>query len=376
MKRILFYSDVFEPAYSGLVTSLKRILSNLARERKIEVHLLTYDTELAKRGPMHTKEGYYVFGHGCGEGKIAFLNLQSATRAMINMNKKFDYEVMVAFFAHMPLLSVATAAEACEVPYIICARGSDINVNLQDQLYRRIMRQYFKEASAVVCVSDEMRKKLLQWKMVSRKDIVTTVSNAISPEEYIKYHDLKRKRGHKYDFVFIGSARPVKRFDLILEAVQRLKKRGVKVKLAAILIPHRRYKGLTELYRRKARRMGITQYIRFLPATTPDNVKKLYSISKGVILASNSEGCSNVILEGMASGCYIVARNGSIPTHLIGKHNITFRGKCNLANAMLKILKSQQSFVSDNVELVKCHHRIEAETSAYVSVISSVIKSG
>ncbi|MFA4973054.1 MAG: glycosyltransferase family 4 protein [bacterium] len=364
--KILFYSDVFEPAYSGgLVTSLKRIATSLSMRKMFNVHLLTYDPRLAKRGTRCCPEGYTVHGHGRGEGNIAYLYIQSATKAIVELHRELKFDLFIAFFAHMPLLAVATASKAVGVPYVVCARGSDVNVNMEEDLHRKVMRDYFRDAAAVVCVSEEMARKLTKWKIMPRGTTISSVLNAIDPEPFDVAYRQKAVKQSEYDFLFVGTARPVKRFDVVLRAMDTLNVRGRCARLAAVLLPHRRYRGLVDDYRKEAKERGIDGHVAFFGPRSFAQLRRLYASSRCILLSSDSEGMSNILLEGMASGCYVIARDRCMPQHLIGARNRTFSTENQLVNAMEEMLGAPDGCVEENRKLVCLYHSLSAEAAAY-----------
>lgn len=372
-KRILFYSDVYEPTHGGLVTSLKRILHGLCVSGLFEIHLLHYDPDIAKIGQPILQNGVYIHGHGNGEIDLAYLYTQSAQRKIIELEKTYDYSLFVAFFAHMPLLIVSNIANVFSKPYAICTRGSDIHVNMNDASYRNFLRPYFHDASALISVSAGIVDLVSNWDLLPKTKIVEVIPNSIDASLYLDVADRKLSGEPTHDFLFIGNARPEKRFDLVIEALNLLKDKGIRPKSCVVLLPHRRNPGLIEKYRQLADRYGLSDTIDFVSPMAFSNIKELYCKSKSFILASDHEGLSNTLLESMASGCFVLARHSLMPDAMKGSECICFFDQHSLADAMIAMLKNENNFSRVNREIVISKFDCDKEISSYERVFSDII---
>lgn len=106
----------------------------------------------------------------------------------------------------------------------------------------------------------------------------------------------------------VGSLFPVKRWDRLLRAVQRVK-RVVREDI------HFRIAGdgpLRSVLEEQAKNLGISQAVEFLGVTY--DIQTFLRGAKFLVHTSESEGCPNAVMEAMACGCAVVAMDaGDIP---------------------------------------------------------------
>jgi glycosyltransferase involved in cell wall biosynthesis len=367
-RNILFISDVYEPINGGLVTSLKRILIGLSSISKDNIHLLTPSCEDAENGSVKLKEGFTLHRYGDGELESGYLYVPFMIKQVKKLHDIHSFDVIIAFYANYPLLIAGTCHEYLKIPYIICARGSDVNVNLLNPWRRKILSDYFSKADLTICNSEDMVDRIVAWKLLP-KDKVTCIRNSIDVTTIPTV-----QQPVNYDFLFVGFTKPVKRFDSIISALDILKKKGIKAKLGALLIPHKRHSDLLSSYKETCQSLGLSGYIDFIEPISRDECIKLFSKAKSVLVPSDSEGCSNIILEGMAAGCRVIARSTSIPKHLIGTHNIIFNNDNELAKAMIKVAKHSATMIMENRELVHMSHQGKIEFKLYSENIDLVME--
>ena len=352
----------------GLVTSLKRILTGLSSISKDNIHLLTPSYENAEIGSFKVEEGFTLHRYGEGGIESEYLYIPFMIKQVKKLNDVYNFDVIVAFYANFPLLIAGTAHEYLNTPYIICARGSDINVNLLNSWRRDKLSAYFSNASLIICNSYDMIEKIVKWDLLPREKTMY-IRNSIDVSDIQMV-----KPPVKYDFLFVGTAKPVKRFDSIISALEVLKKRGVKAKLGALLMPHRRQEELVSLYKETCTSLGLLEYVDFIDPVAHKECMELFSKTKSIIVPSDSEGCSNIIMEAMAAGCRIIARSTSIQEHLIGEHNMVFNNNDELAAAMIKVAENPVSIILENRERVLLSHRKEMEFRLFAEGIDIALK--
>lgn len=357
------------------MTSLRRILAGLSKLEQFDIHLLTYSETLKKKGPQFISEGYTVHGHGQGEHNIAYLQYVSAMNEVLELCKKYDFKLLVAFFAHMPMLIMATASATLKIPYVLCARGSDIYVNMQSASHRKIMRRYVHRARAVITVSEQMEKRMNRWRLLKRNQKVISIPNSIHLRPFERAWRIKKKGNTRFDFLFSGTARPVKRFDSFLNAAAMVKRRAKKKpRFGAILVPHRRHPELIQHYIHLVREKKIDDCIEFLEPQSHSRLINIYGVSKCCVIPSDSEGCSNTMLEAMASGCHIIARDSLMPNYLVSRHNRLFRSDEELAQHMLEMLDWPPICVRENMERIRKWFHPRNEIEAYANLFGKILK--
>ncbi|MBF0104052.1 MAG: glycosyltransferase family 4 protein [Deltaproteobacteria bacterium] len=342
-----------------------------------EVHLLTYNPDPAKaEASVPNRDGIYVHGH-CheqGEREHAYMYVMSAVKRLAELQNKYGYRLLIAFYAHMPAMIVSTVASCSHIPFIVCARGSDINVKMLDPLHRTMIQKYIRGAYSIIAVSESLAHSIRRFNVLPDNASIVRVNNSVDSDEYNIAVERKQVSNNRYDFAFIGNARPQKRFDLLVEAMARLKAQGVTPRVAAVLLPHVRFPHLAEQWRSMAFDKGIGDQIDFIGPMDRAGIVALFGDAKSIVVASDKEGFSNVILEAMASGCYVVARETAVDP-LIAPHAYVFQDLDALVEAMKTIINIKRTYSIENVEFIRENFCTERETEAYKDIFYQAIRS-
>lgn len=109
--------------------------------------------------------------------------------------------------------------------------------------------------------------------------------------------------------LFVGSLVPVKGLDILLDACERVWRRGIRFRCCLVgdgpLRPQ---------LEQEAQRRGLTECVRFLGARPHDQLPDWFRAADLFVLPSRSEGVPCVLLEAMASGTpFVASKVGGIP---------------------------------------------------------------
>ncbi|HJT44233.1 MAG TPA: glycosyltransferase family 4 protein [Rhizomicrobium sp.] len=185
-----------------------------------------------------------------------------------------------------------------DIPVVITARGTDVNL-IPDYPYpRRLILQAAQSAGALITVCQALKDRLVELGVPSAK--VTTLRNGVDLEIFaMKDRDALRTKLGVSGFVLVSVGLLIERkgHHLIIEALPRIQD-------ATLLIvgsgPDRQQ--LENL----AQRLGVGNRVRFLGAMDQKSLCEVYNCADVSVLASSREGWANVLLESMACGTPVI----------------------------------------------------------------------
>jgi len=200
-------------------------------------------------------------------------------------------------------------------PCVVTARGSDVWALPKIPAAARAMREQLPRADRLMAVAGALAEGVAEITGVPRARIVT-VPNGVDMELF-RPGDRAAARSelglpHEAKIVLsVGRLAPVKRFDLLIEALA-----AVPGEPLLVLVGDGPLRG--ELASR-ARRLGVVDRLRLVGEQPPQRVAEFMRAADLFALVSDTEGWPNVVMEALASGLHVVARPvGGIPEILTG----------------------------------------------------------
>jgi len=235
----------------------------------------------------------------------------------------------------------------CHIPVISSRRDMSFKTRRRHRLAYRLVGRYF---DSVIAVSDAVKKEVVKRHWFPEKRIAT-IYNAINVNEYGKTKGgiaLKDKMGidPKHPIVgVVANIRKIKGHQYFVLAASIIHKRNPDVEF--LVVGYDMIKdgySIAEL-KQYAEQVGISQNLHFIGGRR--DIADVISLFDVAVLASLSEGFSNVILEYMASSKPVVA------TKVGGNPEIVVHGETGLlvppanadalASAILSILEDKEA---------------------------------
>ncbi len=180
------------------------------------------------------------------------------------------------------------------LPVVITARGTDINLIPHYRRPRRLILEAAQSAAALVTVCQALKDRLVELGVPAAK--VTVLRNGVDLQTFqMRDRNALRAKFGLGGFVLacVGLLIERKGQHLVIEALQQ-------VPDATLLIvgsgPDRRK--LEDL----RDRLGLQDRVRFLGSLDHDALCDVYNCADASVLASSREGWANVLLESMACG--------------------------------------------------------------------------
>lgn len=225
-------------------------------------------------------------------------------RAVKQLSTPFD--VIDAHYFYPDGVAAAILARELGMPFVITARGTDINVIGTIPKARALMREAGRAASAMIAVSQALKDKMVEIGLEAEK--ITVLRNGVDLDLFSQAD----REGAKARFGFerplllsVGRVIEGKGHHVLIEALTQLPEydlaiAGTGPMLAAL--------------QTQARRLNVSGRVHFLCAIPHQDMPSLYSAADILILASQREGWPNVLLEALACGTPVIATPvGGIP---------------------------------------------------------------
>jgi len=227
-------------------------------------------------------------------------NLFRATLGLIRRLKEQENVAMIdAHYFYPDGVAAIMLGEALDLPVIITARGTDINLIPAYFLPRRQIQYAARKAAGIIAVSQALADALIALGIPSER--VTVLRNGVDlhtfrPDD----RDLARKiigvRGPT--LLSVGHLIERKGHDIVIAALPALP--GYTLLIAGDGPERSRLQTLTA-------RLGVQDRVKFLGSVPHDHLRQTYEAADALVLASSREGWPNVLLESMACGTPVIA---------------------------------------------------------------------
>jgi glycosyltransferase involved in cell wall biosynthesis len=229
---------------------------------------------------------------------VLFRTALAAARRLQAEGRRFD--VIDAHYFYPDGVAAARLGRALRLPVAITARGSDLTQIAGAPGPRAQMRWAAGEASALVGVCEDLRRRLVE-DLGAPPERTLTLRNGVDLE---LFSPTRREAApaafaaHGFTLLSVGSLIARKDHALTLTALADLPDCSL---LIAGDGPLRgELEGL-------ARRLGVMERVRFLGEVPHRVLPSLYAAADAMVLSSSREGWANVLLEAMACGTPVVA---------------------------------------------------------------------
>ncbi len=278
--RVLYF--IQDLTTGGSESHLARLLVHLDRKR-VSPALMLFQARGALLADVQAT-GLSVYDTRYRHGLTGMLALRRRFRAIVD---EWRPDVVHAYGYPCDVFATLFSLPRKGVRIVTSRRGNEPFWRL-----RMLYRLTNPLVDRVACVSGATQDYAVRTEGLSRRRSVV-IANGIDLSAFTQ---VRRSRERLSVIGALGRLRPVKGMDLLLEAFDRLRDRGVTLKLGG---PADRAWGVA-LRSRYENQPGIL----FLDDVNPSNFFEEIDL---FVLPSRSEGMSNALLEAMAAGLPIVA---------------------------------------------------------------------
>lgn len=211
------------------------------------------------------------------------------------------FDLIDAHYFYPDGVAVALVAKFLKIPFVISARGSDINLISEFKWPRKMILWAAKHAKASITVSSALKTKMVSIGADAEK--IHVLRNGVDHTVFApKNHQAMREKYglKKVTLLSVGNLVELKGHDLIIKSLKDLPE-------CELLIV-----GGGELetsLKKLADKLNVADRVRFMGTLQQAELVDLYSAVDILVLASSREGWANVLLEAMACGTPVAATN-------------------------------------------------------------------
>jgi glycosyltransferase involved in cell wall biosynthesis len=317
----------------------------------------------------------YLMTPKFGMSFYAFMMFVSVLRTVKEVQRNFDFDLIDAHWVYPDGLAAVLLGRLLRKPVVVSARGSDINLYSQFPVIRRLIHYALVRSNGVVAVSTALKQAMVGLGIPAAK--ISVIPNGVDLE---KFHPLPKTEARKKlclpmnskVILSVGHLTANKGFHLVIKAIKILLQNRQQRNIALVIVGDGEIrKELEEL----VSALGLKQRVIFRGHVPHEELFLFYSAADLFCLASEMEGCPNVVLESLACGTPVVATfAGGIP-EIVRSDNIGLlaeREESKFAQAIhIGLTKSWSS--ADLVEYAK-EHSWPGAASAVHKVFASIIK--
>lgn len=209
-------------------------------------------------------------------------------------------DLIDAHYLYPDGVTAAILSKRLQVPFVMTARGTDVNVLAHLRGPGRRIIEATRQAAAVVTVSRQLKDALVSLGADPTK--ITVLRNGVDLEVFgLEDRAAARARvGLPAEgglAACVGNLVPEKGQALAIEALRHLE--GLRLVIVGDGPLRRELVAL-------ARRLGVEARVSFLPAMPQRELRHLYAGADVLLLTSTREGWPNVVLESLACGTPVV----------------------------------------------------------------------
>lgn len=215
----------------------------------------------------------------------------------------FDFDVIDAHYYYPDGVAAGLLAKWLGKPFVVTARGTDLNLIPQYPYPRKLILQTAERASASIGVCQALMDTLRDLGAEPGK--LHTLRNGVDLERFVpEPRDEARRRiglpEHGRYLLSVGHLIERKGHHIAIEALAQLP--DVTLLIAGSGPEEGALKAL-------AQRLGVDTRVRWAGVVPQTELKWWYSAADALTLCSSREGWANVLLEAMACGTPVIATN-------------------------------------------------------------------
>jgi glycosyltransferase involved in cell wall biosynthesis len=216
----------------------------------------------------------------------------------------FDFDLIDAHYYYPDGVAAGILARKLGKPFVVTARGTDLNLIPEYPYPRKLILQTAQEASASIGVCRALMDTLAGLGADATK--LNTLRNGV---------DLQRFVPEPRDAARAKLGLPISQ-KLLLSVGHLIERKGHYIAIDALpLLPSDVMLLIAgsgpehNALQARAEKLGVAQRVRFAGVIPQTDLKWWYSAADALALCSSREGWANVLLESMACGTPVIATN-------------------------------------------------------------------
>lgn len=247
-----------------------------------------------------------------------FFLFASAVWEVGRLRQSFDFDLIDAHFAYPDGFAAILLGRMFHRPVCITLRGTIIPLSAYP-LLRWLCDWAILRAEQVIAVAENLATRARQGGVLESR--IKTIPNAVDTERFqLLDPDVARKQlglaAHGRLLVSVGHISARKGFQRVVRSLPRVIEGYPDMRLAII-----GGKGAepdnSSYLRALVEQLKVTDRVQFVGPETPNRVALWLAAADAFVLASDFEGCPNVVLEAMACGRPVVATRVGHIEHMV-----------------------------------------------------------
>ncbi|MGE5548719.1 MAG: glycosyltransferase family 4 protein [Solirubrobacterales bacterium] len=234
-----------------------------------------------------------------GMGIAPTLMYLAAKKLVARLRAEQDFDLIDAHYVYPDGVAAALLARECGKPFVVTARGTDINDSPRFPLPRAQIRWAMGQAAGCIAVCDALKRRMVELGVDEAK--VRVLRNGVDLARF-QPRDRAAARAELgltgTVLLSVGLLIERKGHHLVIEALPSLP--GVTLVIAGDGPERATLAAL-------ATRLGVSDRVLFLGLVPHERLAHVYSAADALVLASSREGWANVLLESMACGTPVAA---------------------------------------------------------------------
>ena len=242
----------------------------------------------------------------------AFSIFLCCLRKIAGLNRSWKIDCIDSHFVYPDGMAAVLLGRWFQIPVIVSARGTDVNVYPRYRLVRQQIRWTLARANAVIAVSSALKQALVDLGV--GEDKIRVIPNGVDAQLFrpVPRDQALQSLGLANKgpiIVSVGSLIPAKGHDLLIHAVRRLVSRHPGLRLYILGDGPQKHR-----LKRQIRGLRLDEAVRLVGKRPNDELAHWFSAATVSCLLSAREGWPNVVTESLACGTPVVAtRVGGIP---------------------------------------------------------------
>lgn len=305
-KRLLELCKRF-PLEAHVVAPVPSYPRLVARRRQLPEYHLVPDSEV--RAGIKIVHPRYPVLPGISWRIAPLLMYRACSQLSVQMHNEHQFDLVDAHFAFPDGVAAGMLARDTGLPFMVTARGSDINESPNHLLPRWFIKRSLSSADHIVAVSRRLGSGIGALGIEQSK--ISILPNGVDTEVFKPQSvtAISEKYGVKAPYLLsVGSLRELKGHHLVIEALAK----HPELQTFSLLIAGSGSMR-TDLSNQIAD-LKLDERVRLIGEVANEELPALYSNAALFVLASANEGCPNVVLEALACNARVAASNvGAVP---------------------------------------------------------------
>lgn len=209
-------------------------------------------------------------------------------------------DLIDAHYLYPDGVAAAMLAERLHLPFMLTARGTDVNVLARMPGPGRSIRWAAARAAAVITVSGRLRDALVETGVDARRIVV--LRNGVDPSVFRPEDAATARQRLQLPAgplaLCVGNLVPEKGFALAIDVLRHVDD------LRLVVVGDGPLRGELQAH---AQRGGVADRVTFLPVMAQAQLRSVYSAADVLLVTSTREGWPNVVLESLACGTPVAA---------------------------------------------------------------------